>query len=108
MLERQREEQVDNVHYQKIAKNEDILASILDQLYKNQIQSVLVEGGSKLLQSFIDAGLWDEARVITNNSLVIESGTKSPILKQSNLKQNFNILNDEVSIYQAIRGAIYD
>jgi diaminohydroxyphosphoribosylaminopyrimidine deaminase/5-amino-6-(5-phosphoribosylamino)uracil reductase len=28
------------------------------------IQSVMIEGGHMLLQSFIDEGLWDEARVL--------------------------------------------
>jgi diaminohydroxyphosphoribosylaminopyrimidine deaminase/5-amino-6-(5-phosphoribosylamino)uracil reductase len=34
---------------------------ILDDLYQRKIQSVIVEGGTALLQSCIDAGLWDEA-----------------------------------------------
>ena len=50
---------------------------ILDSLYERQIQSVLIEGGKKVLQSFIDARLWDEARIITGNSS-FESGTKAP------------------------------
>jgi diaminohydroxyphosphoribosylaminopyrimidine deaminase/5-amino-6-(5-phosphoribosylamino)uracil reductase len=53
---------------------------MLDILYRQNIQSVLVEGGAKLLQSFIDAGLWDEARVITNTDLVIGEGVDAPVL----------------------------
>ena len=41
------------------------LREILDDLYDRGIQSLLVEGGTKLLQSFIDEGLWDEARIET-------------------------------------------
>ena len=45
------------------------------------IQSVIIEGGSKTLQSFINAGLWDEARVITNTDLIIENGVAAPEMK---------------------------
>lgn len=55
-------------------------AEILAALYNLNLNSVLIEGGTQLLQSFIDAGLWDEARVITNEELVIENGYKAPFL----------------------------
>jgi diaminohydroxyphosphoribosylaminopyrimidine deaminase/5-amino-6-(5-phosphoribosylamino)uracil reductase len=38
----------------------------MDELYERSIQSVLVEGGAKLLQRFIEADLWDEARIFTS------------------------------------------
>lgn len=40
-----------------------ILPQLMDELMRRKIQSLLVEGGAKLLQSFIDEGLWDEAYV---------------------------------------------
>lgn len=46
------------------------------------IQSVIIEGGPTLQQAFIDAGLWDEARVITNTHLHIEAGKDAPMLKE--------------------------
>jgi len=42
------------------------LEDILDHLYSRQVQSLLVEGGSRLHQSFIDQGLWDEIRIETS------------------------------------------
>jgi len=36
---------------------------ILYQLYLMDVQSIIIEGGVKTLQQFIDAGLWDEARI---------------------------------------------
>jgi diaminohydroxyphosphoribosylaminopyrimidine deaminase/5-amino-6-(5-phosphoribosylamino)uracil reductase len=53
---------------------------LLKKLYELGIQSLLVEGGSKLLQSFIDRGLWDEAYVETGN-IIIGEGIASPTLK---------------------------
>lgn len=41
----------------------DILPQLLDDLYGLSVQSLLVEGGRQLLESFLAAGLWDEVRV---------------------------------------------
>ncbi|MBO7069168.1 MAG: bifunctional diaminohydroxyphosphoribosylaminopyrimidine deaminase/5-amino-6-(5-phosphoribosylamino)uracil reductase RibD [Bacteroidaceae bacterium] len=43
--------------------NNGNLNQILHNLYKRGVQSLMVEGGALLLQQFIDAGLWDEARI---------------------------------------------
>lgn len=51
--------------------------NILKALYEKGIQSVFIEGGAHTLQSFIDAGLWDEACKITGQTS-FESGTKAP------------------------------
>ncbi|MBL7891871.1 MAG: bifunctional diaminohydroxyphosphoribosylaminopyrimidine deaminase/5-amino-6-(5-phosphoribosylamino)uracil reductase RibD, partial [Bacteroidia bacterium] len=53
--------------------------SILPELYQRNIQSVLVEGGTKLINSFIQQNLWDEARVIVNEN-TIQTGVKAPEL----------------------------
>ena len=50
---------------------------ILFQLYLQDIQSVIIEGGAYTLKAFIDAGLWDEARIFTGASL-LEAGIKAP------------------------------
>ena len=50
---------------------------ILFQLYMQDIQSVIIEGGSHTLTSFIEAGLWDEARIFTGTSN-LNSGIKAP------------------------------
>ncbi len=51
--------------------------AICDSLYTKEIQSVLIEGGAKTLQKFIDAGLWDEARVFYGNTS-FGTGVKAP------------------------------
>ena len=85
------------LHYHQLDKNENILTQILSTLYEQQIQSVMVEGGAKLLQSFIDEGLWDEARVICNEQLTIGNGLNAPILKDDILLSNQKIENDIIS-----------
>src|SRR5690606_35501620 len=54
--------------------------SIAYQLYLFDIQSVVIEGGVKTLDLFIQAGLWDEARVFVSNQ-TWESGLKAPEFK---------------------------
>ncbi len=55
----------------------DILSQIMDKLFQNNIQSLLVEGGASLSQSFIDAGLWDEI-YIEHAQSVLGDGVKAP------------------------------
>jgi diaminohydroxyphosphoribosylaminopyrimidine deaminase/5-amino-6-(5-phosphoribosylamino)uracil reductase len=64
-----------------------------------KIQSVIVEGGAMLLQSFIDEGLWDEARVIKNEELKINNGLSAPQLVIQNVAQKLTILKDSVIFY---------
>ena len=54
-----------------------LIANALKELHKQGIQSVIVEGGSKTLQSFIEKNMWDEARIFTTNK-PLEGGVKSP------------------------------
>ena len=57
------------------------IEEILADLYNRGIQSLIVEGGTKLLQSFIDAGLWDEARIETA-PVRLGEGVKAPVLPE--------------------------
>lgn len=57
----------------------DNLHAMMDNLYSKGITTVLVEGGAKLLQSFIDQGLWDRARVEVS-PLKLNDGIKAPAL----------------------------
>jgi len=52
---------------------------LLGKLYERGIQSLLVEGGQQVLQSFIDRGLWDEAYVETGD-VVVNDGVKGPVV----------------------------
>ena len=60
-----------------------MMDALMKYLYESNIQSLIVEGGTKTLQSFIDAGLWDEARVEKNPRLLIKEGIESPDLNSS-------------------------
>lgn len=62
----------------RIDSNES-LEEQLHKLYINGIQSLIVEGGAKLLNSFIQDCLWDEARVEVSD-VILKEGVKAPIL----------------------------
>ncbi len=53
--------------------------AIMQDLYQRKISNLLVEGGASILQQFVEADLWDEARVIVGN-VFISKGIAAPIL----------------------------
>jgi diaminohydroxyphosphoribosylaminopyrimidine deaminase/5-amino-6-(5-phosphoribosylamino)uracil reductase len=88
--------------YYKIKSDQSLVAQMMEALYQQDIQSVLVEGGSKLLQSFIDEDYWDEARVITNTNLEIREGIKAPLLKHGEQYFTEQIFTDIIQYYNHI------
>ncbi len=95
-----KEENAGNVIFKRIAA-EKTIPSILKQLYEMKIQSVLIEGGTKLLQSFIDGGVWDEARVITNQTMIIENGIAAPVLRNSTTQHTETFFSDSIQYFTA-------
>ena len=91
-------EEAENLLYYQL--HGDLLSAIMLALYELNIQSILVEGGAELLQSLIDVGLWDEARVIINPQLNIENGVESPQLKNAELIRQDNLEGDLISYYR--------
>ena len=74
-----------NIRFIKIEK-ENFVENLMTKLYENQIQSVIVEGGSFTLQQFIDAGIWDAAIIIKNKNLKLSNGTKAPEFHHENFE----------------------
>ena len=50
----------------------------LESLHAHHIQSLIVEGGTKTLESFLEQDLWDEIRVETNTLMTVSDGTRAP------------------------------
>ena len=59
--------------------------NILNKLYEDGIQTVLVEGGAELLQSFMDSGKWDECYV-EKGTMMLDGRVKAPVLSNAVLK----------------------
>lgn len=89
-----------NLIYYRLSEQGSIIKEMMDALYQLNIQSVLVEGGAQLLQSFIDEGIWDEARIITNNSMQVGEGVAAPQLMGRQMISTESIQNDVIEIYK--------
>lgn len=99
IINRKKMEHVGNTFFYKLDEKENILEGILKCLYTNCIISCIIEGGTKTLQSFIDDGLWDEARIITNTSLNIERGITAPVLSNACLINSLEIFSDRINFF---------
>lgn len=76
---------IDNHHtghikHAMIDFDKPVVPQVLQGLYRQSISSLIVEGGTTLLQSFIESGLWDEARVFENPRLTFGEGLRAPVL----------------------------
>jgi diaminohydroxyphosphoribosylaminopyrimidine deaminase / 5-amino-6-(5-phosphoribosylamino)uracil reductase len=76
--------------------------SILDALYSLKLLSILVEGGAKLLQSFIDENSWDEIRIITNREFEIPEGIASPEFRNAKHTKSEILGSDTVSYFKKV------
>ena len=82
-----------NINFSK-----NVAKQICDLLFEKHINSVIIEGGAKTLQSCIDANLWDEARVFTGQ-LEFKKGIKAPKFKGKLISEE-NIITDTLKIYK--------
>ena len=53
------------------------LSQLIEDLYQQGVQSLIVEGGRQTHESFLAAGLWDEIRVETG-AITVSDGTRAP------------------------------
>jgi diaminohydroxyphosphoribosylaminopyrimidine deaminase/5-amino-6-(5-phosphoribosylamino)uracil reductase len=94
----------ENLLYYQVTKDVSLVHQISNALYQLKILSVLVEGGPRLLQSFIDEGYWDEARVITNEQMFAGTGIEAPVLGAGELVQTESLGTDTIRIMKSRQG----
>ena len=99
ILNEQKTEVQGNIHFIQMEDMQYYLPQkIAFQLYLMDIQSVIIEGGANILNQFIDAGLWDEARVFTSASSWKE-GLSAPVINGI-ITDQYKIEKDTLTIYQ--------
>lgn len=76
-----------DVEYIQLDFQSDILPQMMTILYKKDIQSILIEGGSILLESFIKDNLWDEAYV-EKSAVCLQDGVKAPYIDRKSICEN--------------------
>ena len=96
ILNRHKNETLNTIQYVKIDNKEP--QTIVNALYHIDIQSVVIEGGKQLLESFINAKLVDEYRVFTSKKNTFIDGLKAPKFK-AQLKQTIVLGEDILNIY---------
>ncbi|MCV9389211.1 bifunctional diaminohydroxyphosphoribosylaminopyrimidine deaminase/5-amino-6-(5-phosphoribosylamino)uracil reductase RibD [Reichenbachiella ulvae] len=90
-------ETLDNLEYVKLPKI-DFMKSLLEDLFRRKVQSVLVEGGSAILHDVIDSRLWDEARIfISENEFRV--GIPAPRLIGNQISTQ-NIEGDKLMVFK--------
>jgi diaminohydroxyphosphoribosylaminopyrimidine deaminase/5-amino-6-(5-phosphoribosylamino)uracil reductase len=89
--------------FYQITSDASVVHQLLNALQQLKVASVMVEGGTKLLQSFIDEGLWDEARVITNAELEVPTGLAAPMLSNHQLFDEVKIISDQIHYFANIQ-----
>lgn len=89
---------LENCLYEEITFNESLPNTIAKVLYDHSLQSVIIEGGRQTLQTFIDSGFWDEARIF-KGEIIFHEGTKAPVI-HATLSERQAIINDELLIFR--------
>ncbi|MGM0943918.1 MAG: bifunctional diaminohydroxyphosphoribosylaminopyrimidine deaminase/5-amino-6-(5-phosphoribosylamino)uracil reductase RibD [Bacteroidota bacterium] len=85
-----------NLEFKKISFD-SIVHEIVSDLQERKTQSLIVEGGPFVINQFLEAELWDEARVFTSQNK-FEMGIKAPFMNQMPSEQ-IQIQSDQLAIY---------
>ena len=89
---------IPNLIMESINFKQSVIEQLLEVLFKHEIQSVIVEGGKMLLESFIQQNYWDEARVFVGSPTFV-NGVKAPSIKGIKIQET-TIFDDILTIYQ--------
>ena len=88
------------LHYCQLKEDVSLVQQIVTALYSMDIQSIIVEGGSVLLQSFIEEDLWDEVKVITNEEIILGEGLAAPVFHRGTLVRSEHFSKDTIRTYR--------
>ncbi len=100
IINRKKNEVVGSNVFYKVEMQTSIVNGVVECLNKLHLSSVIIEGGAKTIQHFVEANLWDEGFVITNETLVLKTGISSPKLKNEVLLHTKTIFSDSIKIYK--------
>jgi diaminohydroxyphosphoribosylaminopyrimidine deaminase/5-amino-6-(5-phosphoribosylamino)uracil reductase len=97
-----RDEALENILFYPVSRSSGLINQIVQGFYRLRLQSVIVEGGSLLLQSFIDAGFWDEIRIITNTDMLAPGGLSAPELPEARKVDEMRLGSDVINWYRPL------
>ena len=93
-------ETLDNLAWIKLEENAALIPAMLHDLHQRNIQSLLVEGGTALLNLFLQAGLWDEAYVLKCDKKLNADGVPAPTIGLPYLQYLRHVGPDKLFIYK--------
>jgi diaminohydroxyphosphoribosylaminopyrimidine deaminase/5-amino-6-(5-phosphoribosylamino)uracil reductase len=89
----------ENLEFIQLNSDASFIKKMLSDLKRRGINSVLVEGGPQLIQSFFEEQYYDEIRVIKSD-MVLKEGINAPKVPSGiPLVKNYSILNDQIFIF---------
>lgn len=91
----------ENLYFVQLQEGELILPQIMQDLHQRNILSVMVEGGTFLLESLLQANLWDEALVFKSLHKTIPAGVKAPSMAFGRLTNIQTLDTDQLLHYRA-------
>ncbi|MEM6318633.1 MAG: RibD family protein [Bacteroidota bacterium] len=96
-----------NTEQWKIPFNDQLLPSMLHRLTQQRVRTLFVEGGKRLLQSFIDQALWDEARIFTSPQTIAHADAIDAPNVNGRLIQKFRLADNWVSLFRPLDSKRY-
>ncbi len=90
-------DRTNTIKYFQCSKN-NLLPDLINVLYIEKIQSIIIEGGKKTIESFIEQDLWDEVRVLTGNTF-FEQGISAPKLNKPP-SHSYHLNKDRIDIFR--------
>lgn len=89
-------ESLQNIEYKIIDDSTRLLSDTLDYLYNIGIQSLIVEGGTQTIQTFLDAEIWDEARIFTTEEC-FGNGVFAPKIEKEKIgKEEISVIGNSI------------
>jgi len=88
---------LENLLYETVPFDDRLPHAVMEVLHRHGLLSVIIEGGRQTLQTFIDVGLWDEARVFKGTT-IFSDGTKAPDFKAI-ANERHTLQQDQLLIY---------
>jgi diaminohydroxyphosphoribosylaminopyrimidine deaminase/5-amino-6-(5-phosphoribosylamino)uracil reductase len=89
------------VSFIQLKSSENMVPEIMEDLYQRNIQSILIEGGPKTLQKFIDYSIWNECHIFTSSNNW-GAGIAAPLLVDAQEVANMQLLTDNYKIFKPI------
>jgi len=104
ILTEKQKEASENISFEVVDFQKNIAQQICTVLHKHNIQSVIIEGGAMTINTFIAENLWDEAHILTGNS-VFKKGVKAPNISEEkqteiSLLSEENLQNDTLQLFK--------